>query len=263
MSRPPSNHHLKEDIRDYWSKRSETFDLAFGHRIPPGPELDAWADAVRQRLGSEPLKVLELASGTGEVTNVLLSLGHDVTGLDFSEAMIGVARRKHAGRAGVRFILADAEQTMEPDGTYDAVVCRHLVWTLTEPQQAFAEWFRVLKPGGRLLIFDGNWAAPTPLGRIVSGAIKLIDRVAGVDPYYDGAMSDRHADIMRRLPFGEGLTVERLMPLLGAAGFKEIEVGSHAPIAAAQRETADLRNRLRTLLYRRFILSCRRPEDGA
>lgn len=253
------NRHLKEDIREYWSKRSETFDLAFGHRIPPGPELEAWAAAIRRNLGAEPLKVLELACGTGEVTNVLLSLGHEITALDFSEAMLGVARRKHAGRKQVRFILADAERTMEPDASYDAIVCRHLVWTLTEPEQALADWHRVLKPGGKLLIFDGDWASPTPRGRLASCAIRLIDRLIGTDPHYDGAMSDRHQDIMARLPFGEGLTVEKLKPLVEMARFENIEISSHRPIAAAQRKTANLRNRLRTLLYRRFILSCRRP----
>lgn len=253
------NHHLKEDIRDYWSKRSETFDLAFGHRIPPGPELDAWASAITRGLGDKPLKILELACGTGEVTNVLLSLGHDVTALDFSEVMLTVARRKHRKRQRVRFILADAERTMEPDAAYDAVVCRHLVWTLTEPEQALSDWHRVLKPGGKLLIFDGDWAKPTFAGRFASLAIGLIDRMAGIDPYYDGAMSDRHQSIMERLPFGDGLTAEKLAPLLEAAGFEGMEVASHRPIAAAQRRTADLRNRLRTLLYRRFILSCSRP----
>ncbi|SMF47260.1 Ubiquinone/menaquinone biosynthesis C-methylase UbiE [Xaviernesmea oryzae] len=259
MNMDGRNHHLKEDIREYWSKRSETFDLAFGHRIPPGPELEAWAAAVRRGLGSEPLKILELACGTGEVTNVLLSLGHEVTALDFSEAMLNVARRKHAGRKRVRFILADAERTMEPDESYDAVVCRHLVWTLTAPEQALADWYRVLKPGGKLLVFDGDWARPTPLGKLASYAIRLIDRLSGADPHYDGAMSDCHQSIMQRLPFGEGLTVEKLVPLIEATGFENIGIASHAPIAAAQRKTADLRNRLRTRLYRRFILSCRRP----
>lgn len=205
--------------------------------------------------------MLELACGTGEVTNVLLSLGHQVTALDFSEAMLAVARHKHATREGVRFILADAEQTMEPDGRYDAVVCRHLVWTLTTPDQALADWYRVLKPGGKLLIFDGDWAKPTSIGKLASFAIGLIDRVAGIDPHYDGAMSDRHQSIMGRLPFGAGLTVERLAPLIEAAGFESIEIGSHQSIAAAQRQTADLRNRLRTLLYRRFVLCCKRPHE--
>lgn len=254
-----TNYTLKEDIREYWSRRSSTFDLAFGHRIPPGPELEAWSDAVTRALGRQPLSILELACGTGEVSNVLMSRGHRVTALDFSEAMLGVARAKHAGREQLRFILADAENTMEPDGHYDAVVCRHLVWTLTRPDEAFADWLRVLKPGGRLLVFDGDWARPTRLGRLAGLAIRVIDRFAGEDPHYDGAMSDRHHSIMSRLPFGHGLTAGELAPLLAKAGFVDIDIASHAPIAAAQRKTADLRNRLRTLLYRRFILSCRKP----
>ena len=254
-----SNDHLKEDIREYWSRRSETFDLAFGHRIPQGPEFDAWAAAIRERLGPAPCRVLELACGTGEVTRLLLSLGHEVTALDFSEAMLAVARRKHAGAKGLRFLLADAENPMEPDESYDAIVCRHLVWTLTTPDAAFAEWHRMLKPDGTLLFFDGDWAAPTRLGRLASHAIAVVDRFIGTDPHYDGAMSERHASIMQRLPFGDGLTAERVLPLLEAAGFADMTIGSHAPIAAAQRSTADLRNKLRTLLYRRFILSCRKP----
>ena len=62
------NFDLKEEIRDYWSKRSETFDLAFGHRIAPGPEADAWQKPIRDALGPELKRVLELACGTGEVT---------------------------------------------------------------------------------------------------------------------------------------------------------------------------------------------------
>lgn len=257
------NHDLKEDIREYWSKRSATFDLAFGHRIPPGSELDAWAVAVREAIGPAPQKVLELGCGTGEVTTVLLSLGHEVTAFDFSEAMLGVARAKHAGNGRARFVLADAERTMELDRTYDAVICRHLVWTLTEPEQAPADWFRVLKPGGKLLVFDGDWSKPTPVGRLASLAVRVIDRFIGHDPNYDGAMSEKHADLMRRLPFSDGLTAEALAPLVEAAGFMDIRFPSHRPITVAQRRTTDLRNRLRTLFYRRFVLTASRPADAA
>lgn len=257
------NHDLKEDIREYWSKRSATFDLAFGHRIPPGPELDAWAAAVRDAIGPEPQRVLELACGTGEVTNVLLSLGHEVTALDFSEAMLDVARAKHAGNTRVRFVLADAERTMELEEAYDAVICRHLVWTLTKPELALADWFRVLKPGGRLLVFDGDWTKPTRMGRLAGFAVRLIERFIGHDPYYDGAMSEKHADIMGRLPFSEGLTAERLEPLVREAGFVNIAFPSHRSITAAQRKDADLRNSLRTRFYRRFVLAAYRPVDVA
>lgn len=253
-----ANFDLKEEIRDYWSKRSETFDLAFGHRIPRGPEFDAWQKPIGDLLGSAPLRVLELACGTGEVTALIHGLGHEVTALDFSDAMLTVARHKHAGKDRLRFILADAESPMDPDGTYDAVICRHLVWTLTDPEKAFAEWHRVLKPGGLLLIFDGDWAKPSRVGRLAALCISMIDRIVGADSHYDGALGDRHAAIMARLPFGTGLRPDRIMPMLSAAGFASIEILSHAPIARAQRRTANLRNRLRTHVYKRFMLTARR-----
>jgi ubiquinone/menaquinone biosynthesis C-methylase UbiE len=252
------NFDLKEEIRSYWSKRSETFDLAFGHAIAPGPEAEAWQAPIRALLGEAPKRVLELACGTGEVTRLIHDLGHDVTALDFSEAMLKVARAKHAGKPRLRFILADAENTMEPDGHYDAIICRHLVWTLTEPAQAFADWHRVLKPGGRLLFFDGDWAAPKLSGLLAQRLISWIDRLIGADRNYDGALSERHGRIMQALPFGEGLRPDMVMPLLQDAGFVGIAIHPHAPISRAQRRTADFRNKLRTLVYRRFIMTCRK-----
>lgn len=256
-----SNYALKEEIREYWSARAATFDDAFGHRMPPGPEREAWQRAIAGCLGTAPLDVLELACGTGEVTGALRRLGHRVTGLDFSEAMLDRARAKHAGDPGARFVLADAEYTREPPGRYDAVVCRHLVWTLTDPQAALAEWFRVLRPGGHLLVFDGDFAAPHGRrGRLAQRLLGLLDRWQGAAaPPGHAPDLDRHVAILRRLPFADGLTAERLRPLLPAAGFTDPAFHPHAPIARAQRRGAGPRDRLRTLLYRRFVLHARKP----
>ncbi|MBT9246733.1 class I SAM-dependent methyltransferase [Gemmobacter fulvus] len=253
-----ANHQLRDEIREYWSRRSETFDLAFGHRIAPGVEADTWAQPMRDHLGPTPLRVLELACGTGEVTRLVHDLGHDVTALDFSEAMLAVARAKHAGKPRLRFLLADAGQTMEPSASYDAILCRHLVWTLTEPETAFADWFRLLRPGGRLLVYDGNWAHPSRHGRWAARALALWDRLSP-DPNYDGALGPRHAAIMRQLPFAEGLTAARLTPMLTEAGFVQVTTHSHSAIARAQRRVNGLRNRLRTRVYDRFILTARKP----
>lgn len=255
-----SNYDLREDIRDYWSNRAESFDMAFGHRIAPGHETEAWQRPIRDHLGEKPLKILELACGTGEVTRIIHDLGHTVTALDFSEAMLAQARAKHRGKERLSFLLADGGDTMEPDESYDAIICRHFVWTLTAPETAFADWLRILRPGGRLLVFDGDWAAPGPSGRWAARAVALIDSIIGPDNSYDSAMSDRHASIMQRLPFGDGLRAERLTPLLGAAGFSHIAIHSHAPIAAAMRRSASLRNRLRTFIYDRFILTAEKAQ---
>lgn len=256
-----ANHDLVEDIRDYWSRRSRTFDLSFGHGIAPGPEATAWA-APMAHLGTPPSRVLELACGTGEITRLVHDLGHDVTALDFSEEMLAVARAKHAGKPRLRFVLADAGHTMEPAQSYDAILCRHLVWTLVDPAAAFADWFRILRPGGRLLIYDGDWAKPAQSGRWAARALALWERFSP-DPHYDSAMGEAHAAIMQRLPFGDGLTAARLSPLLEAAGFASLQRLPHDPIARAQRRTNGLRNRLRTRVYDRFILLARKPEHGS
>jgi ubiquinone/menaquinone biosynthesis C-methylase UbiE len=254
-----SNHVLKEEIRDYWSARADSFDSAFGHRIPPGPEREAWQAEIARHLGTAPLEVLELACGTGEVTGALRRLGHHVTGLDFSEPMLDRAKAKHAGDPGARFFLADAEHTREPGSSYDAVVCRHLVWTLTDPQAALADWFRVLRPGGHLLVFDGDFSAPHGFtGRVAKRMIGWIDRLGGpVAPH--NTDTERHAAIMLRLPFAGGLTVARLRPMIEAAGFTAAVGHPHASIARGQRRGAALRDRLRTRLYQRFVLHARKP----
>ncbi|MCI0752245.1 class I SAM-dependent methyltransferase [Teichococcus vastitatis] len=255
-----ANYALKEEIRDYWSERAATFDQAFGHRIPAGPERAAWLAEFRARLGEAPLSVLELACGTGELTGVLRELGHRVTALDFSEAMLARARAKHAGDPAARFFLADAEHTREAPAQYDAVTCRHLVWTLTDPAAALADWFRVLKPGGQLLVFDGDFSAPRGWrGDAARRLITWLEQRQGADPVRTPEAAARGAAIQRQLPFAGGLTFERLRPLAEAAGFTAVTAQSYGRILAAQRRQAAPRDWLRTFLFHRFILHARKP----
>jgi ubiquinone/menaquinone biosynthesis C-methylase UbiE len=249
------NWSLKEEIKVYWSKRAATFDEQFGHCILPGPEHDAWAAELRERLGEQPLEVLELASGTGEVTKVLLSLGHRVTGIDFSEAMLERSRAKHRLNPNARFRLGDAESTKEPDQTYDAVVCRHLVWTLTEPESALRDWARVLKPGGVLVVFDGDFVNQPWQGRLAKRGMTWLERRSKAAPHRDPSLNAEHASILDRLYFREGLSFETLRYMAQQAGFTALERGSYRGIARAQRRIAGPQDWLRTWLHQRFILS--------
>ena len=66
--------------------------------------------------------------------------------------MLERARVKPAARGrNIRFLMGDAERTMEADGSYDVITNRHLVWTLVDPLACFREWHRVLKPGGTFM----------------------------------------------------------------------------------------------------------------
>lgn len=264
-----SNYDLKEEIRAYWSRRAETFDAAPGHGIRPGAEHEAWKALLGPRIapagqgGSGPARVLELGSGTGEVTRVLLALGHDVTGLDLAEPMLERARAKHAGGLGrVRFFAGDAEATQEPDAAYDAVVCRHLVWTLTAPERAFRDWFRVLKPGGRVVIVDGDWHNPPWRGRLCRLALQLLDRLDGGPPADPGLDRATHEAIQSRLPLRDELSPARLRAMLEAAGFTGFAAAGLGPVRRAQTRGTGLRTRLRFGQWDAFVATAGRPGPG-
>ena len=58
----------------------------------------------------------------------------------------------------IDFRQMDAQALDFADDTFDVVLSRNLTWTLPEPEKAYAQWHRVLKPGGTLLNFDADYA---------------------------------------------------------------------------------------------------------
>jgi ubiquinone/menaquinone biosynthesis C-methylase UbiE len=253
MSRA-GNFDLKEEIRDYWSGRAAGFDAAPGHRIDEA-DLSAWQRLIEAGLGTlDGRKVLDLACGTGEVSRALLGLGASVTGVDFSEVMLGHARVKLAGLSW-QGRLADAETLAGlPDAMFDGAVTRHLVWTLTDPPAAFAAWFRVLKPGARLLVVDGDWVREGLRGKLLR---RIAAALGGVAPSpSDGAV---HRQILARVHYRDGLTQERLIADLLRAGYADPRPLRVRGVYLRGFSGASLAERLRLLAPTRFAVSVRRP----
>jgi ubiquinone/menaquinone biosynthesis C-methylase UbiE len=216
-----ANYSLRDEIRDYWSERAETFDLQVGHEIFSEQERASWHALISRHLGSGAGRAsLDLACGTGVISHLMHDLGFEVTGLDWSEAMLAKAQAKARKRgAAIRFIVRDAERTLEDKASYDVIVTRHLVWTLVDPKAAFAEWFSLLKPGGKLLVIDGdfvsrNWATSLRelWEKLTTGKSRVVDN--------DGAvMARRHLSILARVYFSGGARAEEIGRLLTEAGF--------------------------------------------
>ncbi len=226
------NYGLRDEIKAYWSERAATFDLSPGHEIFSEEERAAWHRLFTQHLGSgEGRSALDLASGTGVISHLMDDLGFKVTGLDWSETMLALARTKANARArAISFRMGDAEHTMEPDDHYDVVVNRHLVWTLVDPPSAFAEWFRVLKPGGVLLVVDGDFVNSTFRERILSRLAAWGQRLGWLrgDPVQmQPEMMAIHRSILSRVYFKDGARADAVSGLLAGAGFESIAVDTH------------------------------------
>ena len=98
-------------------------------------------------------RVLDVGCGTGNFSVKLASYGCEVTGIDISEEMLAVARQKAEGiKPGIEFKRMDVYSLDFPDNHFDGVFSMAAFEFIKEPQRAYNEMFRVLKPGGRLLI---------------------------------------------------------------------------------------------------------------
>ena len=222
-----ANFTLRDEIKAYWSTRAATFDLSPGHEIFSEEERAAWHALITQHLGSgNGRKALDLASGTGVISHLMDDLGYRVTGIDWAEPMLEQARAKAATRGrAINFHLGDAENTVEADDSYDVIVTRHLVWTLVDPQACFREWMRVLKPGGKLLIIDGDFVNTGLVERMVKRLATLVERFGLVKteaPHTSAAMAGTHGSILSRVHFSGGARVDAVSRLLTQAGFSSV-----------------------------------------
>jgi ubiquinone/menaquinone biosynthesis C-methylase UbiE len=221
------NYDLRAEIKAYWSERAATFDQSPGHEIFSEEERAAWHQLFLRHLGSgNGRAALDLASGTGVISHLMDDLGFRVTGMDWAEPMMARAHAKARTRKrNISFRLGDAENTMEPDNAYDVITNRHLVWTLVDPKAAFAEWLRVLKPGGTLLIIDGDFVSSTPLERLLSKLAALGQRLRILKSdavQTSAAMMDTHRSILSRVYFSQGARAEAVADLLRQSGFDTV-----------------------------------------
>jgi ubiquinone/menaquinone biosynthesis C-methylase UbiE len=216
-----SEKDVKEVIKERWDKRGFDYDRSPGHGIHSEREKEAWKNLLAQALGTEneTLDVLDVGCGTGVISLLLAELEHNVTGIDLSEGMLKKAKEKaRTFNLPVEFKNGDAENPPFEDEAFDAIINRHLLWTLPNPEQAMEEWKRVLKPEGKVIIIDGSWGDYSRLRRqiwryFVSMPLILITerRNPGHRPH--------NKDIEKQLPMRHRKRPQADMEILENLGF--------------------------------------------
>ncbi|PZG21123.1 class I SAM-dependent methyltransferase [Nonomuraea aridisoli] len=114
------------------------------------------AAMVRPRAGD---RILDVGCGTGYLTRILSPVAGpagEVTGLDPSPAMIQYAAAR--ARGNCRYVLGGAQTLPFPDGSFDAVTATLVVHHIPadDRPEALGEMYRVLRPGGRLLVVESR-----------------------------------------------------------------------------------------------------------
>ncbi|MEN8182462.1 MAG: methyltransferase domain-containing protein [Myxococcota bacterium] len=114
-------------------------------------------DALALRPGE---RVLDVGVGPGLLAeDMALTVGQHgrVAGVDLSEPMLALARHRCRELPWVELRTADATELSFEDGSFDAVVSTQVYEYVADLERALAEAFRVLRPGGRILILDTDW----------------------------------------------------------------------------------------------------------
>lgn len=211
---------IKRDITRLWNKEYKNYDNCYAHGIKSDNEKREWLRLLDSLIEKKPGEVLDVGAGTGFVSLLLAELGHSCKGLDLSENMLSLARKKaqDAGFDKVCFALGDAEDTQEPEEKYDVVINRHLVWTLPHPEKALADWRRVLKPGGKLIVLEGNWHYNRPLDRASVFLGKCLQSIQEQRNAFSKE-DDSYDKLKKELPMMQSKNAKRLSQMVENAGF--------------------------------------------
>jgi len=151
--------NAKEFIASYWNTRANAF-LKLRQQEFNSNKNPLWLREITDKVLLLPqMKILDVGCGTGFFSLLLAKQGAVVTGIDLSPEMIAKSQAwAKAEKQAIDFRVMDAEQLVFPDNTFDLVISRNVTWDLPHPIEAYRQWLRVLKPGGTLLNYDGEYA---------------------------------------------------------------------------------------------------------
>jgi demethylmenaquinone methyltransferase / 2-methoxy-6-polyprenyl-1,4-benzoquinol methylase len=96
-------------------------------------------------------RILDIAAGTGTSSAAIAKSGAEVIAFDFSPGMIAQGRTRHPD---LEFVEGDAQQLPFGDDEFDAVTISFGLRNVEDPRRALTEMYRVLKPGGRVVVCE-------------------------------------------------------------------------------------------------------------
>jgi len=188
-------------------------------------------------------RVLDLASGTGDIAFAAAARGARVVALDITHRMLQLAAAKPHDAARVAFVTGDMMALPFATASFDVVTTGYGIRNVPRIEPAIAEIARVLKPGGRLLSLDFNRPANPAVRAVYLGYLTIVGSALGLALHGDPDTYRYIPESIRRYPGAPGVAA-----LLASGGFDHCEVvpllGGLMAINSARRlrRRAQLRN---------------------
>lgn len=206
-------------IRQFWDQDAVTYDETKSHAVSDPLERAAWRQALVEALPDSGARVLDVGAGTGALSLLAAELGFEVTALDLSPEMLARAERKAIERAvGDRMHFVVGSATEPPPGRFDAVMERHVLWTIPDPVGAMRSWREV---SDRLVLFEGVWGSRALDQRVRFFVAERLRTLMRTPP-------DHHApypeDVLAELPLARLPSPVPLIEAVQEAGWKAVRI---------------------------------------
>jgi SAM-dependent methyltransferase len=219
MAALPEPDHVHRRLQEWWDADAEVYDRAASHSASDPVEAAAWRAALLRHLPPPPARVLDVGAGTGSLSVLAAQLGFRVTALDLSPQMLERAREKAKAQGlEVQTVVGPAQEP--PRGPFDAVMERHLLWTLPDPVGALSAW-RTVVPDGRVVLFEGTWRPQDPVGRTKLWLAGLVRRALQIPQEHHG---EYDPDLLETLPLAERMSPAAVLEVLASAGFARARI---------------------------------------
>lgn len=139
-----------EQVAQMFDDTAKRYDLM--NTLMTFGQAQLWRVQMTRAVAPKPgERILDVAAGTGTSAAPMAKIGALVTCLDLSEGMIEEGRRK---QPDLEFIQGSAEELPFDDASFDAVTISFGLRNVSRPRVALSEFYRVLKPGGRLVVCE-------------------------------------------------------------------------------------------------------------
>ncbi len=177
---------------------------------------------------SSDMNVLDVCCGTGDWTIQLAASGAETTGLDFSENMLEVAKEKTAAMDNISLIHGNAMDLPFEDGQFDYVTIGFGLRNLPDYSAAIADFYRVLKPGGTLVILETS----RPENNLINSGFELY--FGKIMPVLGGIIAKKKNEYAwLHESTSSFLSKKELKAMLFSTGFTNIKIIPHTLGTAA------------------------------